>query len=132
MNTPKLYIPPKKYTGESTVVSMRMPKDMIEEIDRVAKATGRTRSELMTLFVEFAMKHMEIGKSRTGTETAGDFCDRTTYNVFKLQYLLNIPFLQIAIPAKHFAVFRDRLTAFTPWRNMVSVHFLNLKVFATH
>ena len=60
--TPKLYIPPKKYTGESTVVSMRMPKDMMEEIDRIAKSTGRNRSELMTLFVEFAMKHMEIGE----------------------------------------------------------------------
>ena len=59
---PKLYIPPKKYTGESTVVSMRMPKDMMEEIDRIAKSTGRNRSELMTLFVEFAMKHMEIGE----------------------------------------------------------------------
>ena len=47
--TPKLYIPPKKYTGESTVVSMRMPKDMMEEIDRIAKSTGRNRSELMTL-----------------------------------------------------------------------------------
>ena len=41
---------------------MRMPKDMMEEIDRIAKSTGRNRSELMTLFVEFAMKHMEIGE----------------------------------------------------------------------
>ena len=62
METPKLYISPKKYTGESTVVSMRMPKDMIAEIDRAAKVTGRTRSELMTMLVEFAMRHMEIGE----------------------------------------------------------------------
>ena len=60
MEMPKLYIEPKKYTGESTVVSMRLPKDMIEELDRVAKATGRTRSELMSLCLEFAMQHMEI------------------------------------------------------------------------
>lgn len=60
METPKLYIRPKKYTGESTVVSMRMPKDLIEEVDEIAKATGRTRSELMATCLEFAMRHMEI------------------------------------------------------------------------
>ena len=60
MDTPKLTIAPKKYTGESTVVSMRMPKDMIEEIDALAKGTGRTRSELMTMFAEFSLRHLEI------------------------------------------------------------------------
>ena len=60
MESPKLYLRPKKYTGESTVVSMRMPKDMIEELDGIAKRIGRTRSELMSICVEFAMRHMEI------------------------------------------------------------------------
>ena len=60
MENPKLYIRPKKYTGESTVVSMRMPKDLIEEVDGIAKRTGRTRSELMAVCLEFAMRHMEI------------------------------------------------------------------------
>lgn len=60
MNVSKLYIAPKKYTGESTVVSMRLPKDMIEELDAIAKATGRTRSELMATCLEFAMENMEI------------------------------------------------------------------------
>ncbi len=60
MEDPKLYIKPKKYTGESTVVSMRLPKDMIDEVDSIARATGRTRSELMSVCLEFAMRHMEI------------------------------------------------------------------------
>lgn len=60
MEIPKLYIEPKKYTGESAVVSMRMPKDMIQAFDNIAAATGRTRSEVMTLCLEFALKHMEI------------------------------------------------------------------------
>jgi len=68
METPKLFIEPKRYTGESTVVSMRLPKDMIEELDGIAKATGRTRSELMATCLEFAMRHMEIVDSSDKTE----------------------------------------------------------------
>ena len=60
MDNPKLFIKPKKYVGESTVVSLRLPKDMIKEMDSIAKATGRTRSELMSMCLEFAMRHMEI------------------------------------------------------------------------
>ena len=60
METPKLCITPKRYHGESTVVSLRLPKDMIEELDHMAGCTGRTRSELMTLCLEFAMQNVEI------------------------------------------------------------------------
>lgn len=58
MEVPKLYISPKKYTGESTVVSTRLPKDMVAQIDRIAKSTGRNRSEVMGLCLEFALEHM--------------------------------------------------------------------------
>jgi len=37
MAVPKLIIQPKKYTEESTVISMRLPKDMIRDIDSIAK-----------------------------------------------------------------------------------------------
>lgn len=60
MEIPTLRIEPKKYTGESTVVSMRMPRDMVTEIDDIATATGYTRTELMLLCLEFSMQHMEI------------------------------------------------------------------------
>lgn len=63
METPAFYIPPKKYTEESTVVTMRLPKDMLRELDDIAKSTGRTRSEVMSLCLEFALGHLELGAS---------------------------------------------------------------------
>ncbi|MEI3063181.1 MAG: CopG family transcriptional regulator [Oscillospiraceae bacterium] len=60
MTDPKLEIIPKKYSGESTVISMRITKAMLADIDKIAAETGRTRNELMTLGLEFALKHIEI------------------------------------------------------------------------
>lgn len=60
MGIPTLKIEPKKYTGESTVVSMRMPRDLVTEIDGIAAATGYTRTELMMMCLEFSLRHMEI------------------------------------------------------------------------
>ena len=57
---PKYQVKTKKYTGESSVVSMRMPKDMLREIDTVAAKTGRTRNEFMLMSLEFALDHLEI------------------------------------------------------------------------
>ena len=39
---------------------MRITKAMLAEIDKIAAETGRTRNELMTLGLEFALKHIEI------------------------------------------------------------------------
>lgn len=55
-----LHIGAKQYVEESNVVSFRLPKDMIREIDNVAKSTGRTRNEIVTTSLEFALEHMEI------------------------------------------------------------------------
>ena len=52
-------IPQKKYGGESTVISCRMPKSMLSAIDEIAARTGRTRNEVMMLSLEFALEHME-------------------------------------------------------------------------
>lgn len=60
MAEPKLEIIPKKYSGESTVISMRISKSMLADIDKLAAETGRTRNELMALGLEFALKHIEI------------------------------------------------------------------------
>ena len=60
MDKPKLQIKPKKYTEESTIMSMRIPKDMIRDLDTVAAATGRTRNEIISMSLEFALDHMEI------------------------------------------------------------------------
>ena len=60
MTEEKLKIEAKKYKEESVVVSSRIPKDMLQEIDIIAKETGRTRNEIMTMFLDFALKHTEI------------------------------------------------------------------------
>lgn len=56
----KLIIRPHRYGGETTVVSMRMPKLMLADIDKIASETGRTRNEILILSMEFALDHMEI------------------------------------------------------------------------
>ena len=60
MEKPTLRITPKKYAGESTIVSMRMSKELLKDIDAVATATGRNRNEILTMSLEFALNHMEI------------------------------------------------------------------------
>lgn len=60
MAEPVLRISPKKYTGETTIVSMRMAKDLLKEIDNIASSTGRSRNEILTASLEFALNHIEV------------------------------------------------------------------------
>lgn len=60
MSEPVLKISPKKYNGETTIVSMRMAKDLLKDIDHIAAITGRNRNEILTMSLEFAINHMEI------------------------------------------------------------------------
>lgn len=61
MNELRLEIPVKKYISESAVISMRLPRDMLQEIDAIAADTGRTRNEVLTLCMEFALNHLDRG-----------------------------------------------------------------------
>ena len=61
MNELRLEIPVKKYIGESAVISMRLPRDMLQEIDAIAADTGRTRNEVLTLCMEFALTPLDRG-----------------------------------------------------------------------
>ena len=60
MNEPVLKIVPKQYGGETTIISMRLAKDLVKDIDAVANATGRNRNEILNMSLEFALRHMEI------------------------------------------------------------------------
>ena len=60
MSEPIFRISPKKYTGETTIVSMRISKDMLRDIDEAAARTGRNRNELLAMSLEFALNHMQI------------------------------------------------------------------------
>lgn len=73
MERPILRISPKKYAGETTIVSMRMAKDLLKDIDAVANVTGRTRNEILTMSLEFALEHMEIVmKEREDAKNGGN------------------------------------------------------------
>ena len=60
----KLVIRPQKYGGETAVVSMRMPKNMLSDIEKVAAEVGRTRNDILMMSLEFALEHMEITKDK--------------------------------------------------------------------
>lgn len=60
MEDKKLIIRAQKYCGETTVLSVRMPKNMLADIEHVAEVTGRTRNDILIMSIEFALEHMEI------------------------------------------------------------------------
>lgn len=62
MSEKKLVVHKQKYTGETMVTSMRVPKDMLEALDKAASETNRTRNEILMMCIEFALDHMEIEK----------------------------------------------------------------------
>jgi metal-responsive CopG/Arc/MetJ family transcriptional regulator len=60
MEKAKFEITPKKYSSDTTVVSLRLPKDMLDEINKITKQTRRTRNEIMTIMLEYAIENTEI------------------------------------------------------------------------
>ena len=60
MEDAKLIISPKRYADESQVLSVRMPKGMLKDLDAIAQKTGRTRNELIVMSIEFTLDHLEI------------------------------------------------------------------------
>ena len=60
MSEPVFRIPRKKYGGDTTVVSMRLSKELLKDIDKAAELSGRNRNEILTMSLEFALDHMDI------------------------------------------------------------------------
>ena len=56
----KLVISSKKYTGETSVVSARLPIDLIKKIDEICEVTGRTKNEVIQMCLEFSVDNIEI------------------------------------------------------------------------
>lgn len=56
----KLKIRQKKYNGESSVVSLRMPNQLIKRIDETADISGRTRNDIIIRCIDFALDNIEI------------------------------------------------------------------------
>ncbi len=60
MSDKKLKITTKKYRGDSSVVSVRLPNELIESLDSISNITGRTRNDIMQRCLEFAIENLEI------------------------------------------------------------------------
>lgn len=60
MEIKKLTIVSKKYRGDSSVVSVRLPNDLVDAIDSIAKDAGRTRNDIIQQCLEFAVDNLEI------------------------------------------------------------------------
>ena len=56
----KLIISSKKYKGETTVLSIRLPVEMVKELNKIAESTGRNRNELVSLCLEYAIRNLTI------------------------------------------------------------------------
>ena len=65
MNDKKLIISSKKYKGDTSVVSARLPVEMIKELDRIADVTGRNRNEIISLCLEFAIDNLLVDTQET-------------------------------------------------------------------
>lgn len=68
----KLTIKPKKYTGESSVVSLRMPNQLIKRIDETAEISGRTRNDIIIRCLDFALDNLEIECNSVDAEADAD------------------------------------------------------------
>lgn len=55
----KLFIPSKRYKGDTSVVSARLPNELIKDLDQIAEDTGRNRNEIIMLCLEFAIDNLE-------------------------------------------------------------------------
>ena len=60
----KLIISSKKFRGDSSVVSVRLPNDMLEKIDAVAEQTGRTRNEIIQKCLAYSIENIEVADSK--------------------------------------------------------------------
>ena len=60
MTNKKLVISSKKYRGDSSVVSVRLPDDLVKTLDNIAEETGRTRNEVIQKCLSFAVDNLEI------------------------------------------------------------------------
>ena len=57
----KLIIAPKKFKADSTtIISARIPTELMEKIEFLAKETNRNRNEMIQLLLSWAVENTEI------------------------------------------------------------------------
>ena len=56
----KLVIKPNKYSGKSSVVSARIPDEMLDKLDALSTETGKSRNELLITMIDFALDNIVV------------------------------------------------------------------------
>ena len=56
----ELNISSKKYKGDTSVISARIPTALVKKIDDIAEKTGRNRNEVILLCLEFAIENVSV------------------------------------------------------------------------
>lgn len=56
----KLIISQRRFKGDSSVISVRLPNDLVKSLDDIAEKTGRTRNEIIQKCIEFSVENLEI------------------------------------------------------------------------
>ena len=56
----KLIISQRRFKGDSSVVSVRLPNDLVKSLDDIAEKTGRTRNEIIQKCIEFSIENLEV------------------------------------------------------------------------
>lgn len=56
----KLKLTTKKYKGDTSVISLRLPVELIERLDYVSNKTGRARTDVAIKCLEFALDNIII------------------------------------------------------------------------
>lgn len=51
----------RRYTGRPLTTSVRLPKDMVDEIDRLAKKAHRSRNDAIETYLEWALEVERTG-----------------------------------------------------------------------
>ena len=64
MDNNRLIIKPKRPKGEDgyKIFSVRIKEETVGKIDKIAQETGRSRNELIGMFLDFAAEHCRVEK----------------------------------------------------------------------
>ncbi len=60
MDDRKLVISQKKFSGDSSVLSLRLPNELVTRLDEIAESTKRTRNDIVLKCLEYAVQNIEI------------------------------------------------------------------------
>ena len=60
MEDGKLVIRPKPFSGGSSVLSLRLPNELVARLDEIAESTKRTRNDIVLKCHEYAVQNIEI------------------------------------------------------------------------